>query len=209
MKTSFLPKVWGLCIALGIVSSGQASVTITLTGGILYDSGGTPLSDGQLIQLIASPGDAVFSAPTETAFVGGDDLLLASFAVNSATTGTAGSILTNLAINYGDFPTLVAGAKLLLRWYDIPLAATQPGANASYGEFRTDSIVDTANFGWLMPADGPAISIKLNFVTVSVGGSQLESAGLASLAAIPEPATYGMLAGLLVIGTTFIRRRIV
>ena len=195
MKTPLISKVLaGALVALGPMAlNAFAAATITLSGGIMADSSGTPLVDGRLLQLIASPGDLDFSAPTETDFVSDDDIVLATFQVDSATTGNAGSILIDLIVDFDSNPTLSEGASLLLRWFDISAASSEPGVGASYGQFRTDSIVDQATSAWFMPGDGSSIS--LSFVTQSVGGSQVETAGEASAvaqAAIPEPASAAL-----------------
>ncbi len=59
-------------------------VTIDISLGELRDAGNSPLANGALLQLIASPDDT-FTSPTGTSFVAGNDLVVATLALDSST----------------------------------------------------------------------------------------------------------------------------
>jgi hypothetical protein len=173
MKRLFLILLLAACCA-----TLHASVTIDLSAGQLLTSAGAPLADGSLIQLLAST-DNSFTAPSATSFTGGagDDIVLASFALDSSTSGVSGDFehIIQLTLSSG----LNAGDQLLLRWYPaLTTASSAPGSGTSYGQFRTDSVVDGSNIAWVTPGDGATDSLV--FSTSSQGGSQPDSAGEAT-----------------------------
>src|SRR5205085_12069507 len=134
---------------------------------------------GALVQLIASTQDNTFTTPNPTSFVGGsgDDIVESTFAMNS-TGGTAGDLAK--AINLAYSGNFAVGDQLLLRWWPtLSTGDTAPGQNTTYGEFRVGTVVDSSNIAWVAPNDGGTYA--LNFVTSSQGGSQPNSAGVASL----------------------------
>src|SRR5271170_1198712 len=88
-----------------------ASVTLSVDAGILSNNTGTPIADGDLVLLLASP-DAAFTPTVGSEFVSGDDLILAAgtassgnvagagaFGMNSSQT-TPGETLNTLSFNY-------------------------------------------------------------------------------------------------------------
>ena len=91
--------------------------------------------------------------------------------------GTAGDFdrVINLTLSGG----LQAGDALLLRWFPtLTTNAATPGSGTSYGQFRTDAVVDGSDIAWVTPGDGATDA--LNFATASQGGSQPDGAGTAS-----------------------------
>lgn len=170
-----------------------ASIINMFSGQLLGSNGVTPVSNGGLLQLIASTTDTSFSVPNASSFVGGsaDDLVAFAFSVNSATTGQAGSTLQSIPLNYsGSFG---AGDSLLLRWWPtLAIGSPNPGFGTPYGEFRTNLVVDSSSSGWVAPAD--SATIALNFVTAAAGGSQPTSSGTANLVTTPEPTSAALLA---------------
>jgi len=189
--------------------SAQTVVQINFTGGIFTDSGGTPLMDGRLLQLVASTSGASFSRPTPTSFVGGsaDDRVIATFAVDSITFGEPGTAAITLNVDASNFPGLSQNDPLLLRWFDLASGATSPGIGASYGEFRSDTSVDGGD-PWFFPS--PEGSIALVFATAAFGGSQSNLAGRADLTAvaIPEPSATIWLTGFAALGLAGLSRRL-
>jgi hypothetical protein len=157
----------------------RASVTIDLSVGQLLTAAGAPVPDGGLIQLLAAPSTDALTPPSDASFTGGSsaEIVLASFGLDSASTGTAGSFdsVIHLTLSGG----LQAGDPLLLRWYPtLTAAAGSPGSGTSYGQYRTDAVVDGSDIAWVTPGDGATDA--LNFTTSSQGGSQPNSAGEAS-----------------------------
>jgi len=175
--------------------SARAAITINLTAGILYQADGTtPAPDGTLLQLVASTTDSTFTAPTPASFTGGssDDVVVASYALNHNTTGSAGGDFHSLQLTLSG--NWNAGDPLLLRWWPtLTTSSSTPGANTTYGQFRTDATENGSTTGWVTPADGQTVS--LNFLDQAAGGTEPNSAGKASLttAAVPEPSTYALI----------------
>ncbi|MEO7101153.1 MAG: PEP-CTERM sorting domain-containing protein [Luteolibacter sp.] len=197
-----------LLAAAALVTTAQASVTINITGGVFRtaDAAHSALIDGRLIQLIASPGDLVFSAPSASSFVSGDDFVIGSAPLDSSVFNVDGSSAFTLTVNYEDFPLLASGTPLLLRWYDLPFGITEPGENASYGEFRSDSAVDGGD-PWMMVDDGGLLTLSFVTTDLDPGGSQPSTAGIVS-SAVPEPSVTVILAGAAALGLTSRRRKI-
>ncbi len=195
-----------LCVAFGFAFSAQATVSIAGDFGLLtYGSSTNPTNVpvGGLLQLIASPSGSAsnFVAPSSTSFVGGDNIVVATFAMNY-NSGTAGETTNNPVITLQNTgasspTTFDAGDPLLLRWYPtLTTASTAPGAMTAYGQFRTDLTTDGGS-AWVAPANGTS-NYALYLITQSIGGGQPNSAGYAGLtvgsAAVPEPSA-GLLCG--------------
>lgn len=170
-------KRWVVLCLLSLfaaVGKGETVGVIVTAAGLTNSSGALP--DNSLIQVIANTAGQTPGSPTVSAFVTGSDVVLASFPLNSSTTGIAGSFQIYLTVDRSAFAGLNSGAPLLLRWYDIPYAAgqTAPGT-AAYGQFTASVIVDDSTSGWTLDLDGN--NATLNFVTVSNGGSQPTTSG--------------------------------
>ena len=170
--------------------SAQATVTINLGAGKLFESDGTtPVPNGALIQLIVSTGDAIFTAPTPTSFTGGssDDVVVASFMMNSF--GGGPGIFTQV-VNFAYSGSLAPGEQMMLRWWPLisGTSATSPGTGASYGQFRTDNVENSSNIAWITPSDGS--NVNLFFLTGTIGGVEPNSAGVANLTVVPEPSPF-------------------
>jgi hypothetical protein len=190
--------LWGAHVA-------PAQVTFNITTGILYSATDVPLADGRLVQLVASTTNSTFSAPTTSSFVSGDDVVLFSFAMDSSTTGTAGSMSAVLNLSsLGSVSGLSVGDSLMLRWFDLPSTASAPNYGTAYGEYRNGTAID-GSMAWTMLGDGA--TIDLNFFTLAAGGSNPEAAGIAS-SAIPEPAETATFAALGALALGLYRRRL-
>ncbi|MGI9089372.1 MAG: PEP-CTERM sorting domain-containing protein [Chthoniobacterales bacterium] len=174
----------------------HGAILINLSAGNLYSGNtSTPFPTGGLIQLVASTLDNTFSNPTPGSFTGtsADDVVIASFASNDIL--GPGSVQQPITFNLSG--NLNAGDQLLLRWFpnltlaDVP---TGPAAGNTFGQFRTDLVIDFSDIAWFVPADNTTFS--LNFLTAAQGGSNPESAGVANMmvVAVPEPSTYALLA---------------
>ena len=196
--------VFLFCV-FGSFAGAQASETIEIDAGNLYNSTGTAFVPvGGLLQLIASPvsvtsPDGVFTPPTSTAFVTGSDILVESFSMNYGfATGEADEV-ANFFV--GGTSQAALGDALLLRWYPtLTTTSTSPGLGATYGQYRSDTAEsDEPGISWFVPSvDGQTLSYPtgLDFNTMAEGGSNLEIAGYASnivLVGVPEPSTYAPL----------------
>jgi len=188
------------CLVLGAVSA-NASVTLTLEGGVLRSSSGTPVNDGGLIILVASTADSAFSSSfngnnstSVGTFLTADDQIVASFSVSSvAADGLQGGYAYSLSgLTYSG--ALNAGDSLQLYWFPtLTTSSSTFGVGTSYGEYRTDATLNGSGSGWFLPSDGSTVA--LNFFTTSGGGSVADSFGNASLTTVPEPATTVALLG--------------
>ena len=175
----------------------QASVSVSLDIGTLYGTSTSSIfPDGGLVQLIASPLDSNFLAPTPGNFVNGDDIVLASFGLDSATAGGISGANSNVnVINFsGD---LGVGDGLALRWYPTLKVDSPVVAGNRYGQF-TDS-------SWVLPSDGG--SIGLQFLNVASGaGTFANSLAVSTGTVVPEPSTYAAILGLATLGLVGFRR---
>lgn len=198
MKKALLSSLFVLAAAL----PSQAGITLNLGAGQLSQFDGSPLPDNSLIQLIVSTTDSVFSLPDTTKFVAGDDLLLASFGLNSSTTGTPGVFTAE--IRFDLINGVTTGDQLLLRWFELPSDSVTASAGTRYGQIRLDAAVD-GSIPWTVPADGG--TYDLIFLTVNAGGSSPDALGFASSVVIPEPSTYAAILGGLTLGVVALRRR--
>jgi hypothetical protein len=170
----------------------NAGVTINLTAGQLLQADGiTAVPDGSLLQVIASTTDNTFTTPSAMSFTGGssDDIIVASFVMDSSTTGIPGDLNTAFSLTYsGNFGS---GDPLLLRWWPTRTASSgEPGNGAMFGQFRSDVPRDNTEVAWFAPPDNG--TYNLSFLTASQGGNQPDSAGVADMAVspIPEPAGW-------------------
>lgn len=205
VQSLFCPAMRRSLLTLSIIAlsltSATAAVRLDVFSGRLYGQGGTtPLPDGSLLLLIASTGDAVFTPPNSDSFVGAssDDVIVASFDLQSNTAGFTGSNLEAIVFELGG--TITEGDPLRLVWFpNIPYnAATNyqtaaPALGSAYGTFRTDNPgADGSTSAWVVPADGQNHS--LNFATQSIGGSQPDVFGVADyLVPVPEPSSAAVL----------------
>lgn len=194
-------------------ASAQATVTINLTGGVLYGTNtSSPLPPGTLIQLVLSRNPNGFDAPTAGSFTGNsaDDIVLFSFSIDNSQgfSGSYGSppITFSLAAQSDPQPRIDSGDLLLLRWFPgLTTSSTAPAEGQRYGEFRTDLVQDLSDINWTVPGDGA--NVFLNFYTQSQGGANAEAEGVSDMTVIPEPSTYALLlVGL--VGAVFARRHL-
>ncbi|MES2310355.1 MAG: hypothetical protein V4507_15990 [Verrucomicrobiota bacterium] len=189
---------WIICLICIFIQSPniEASVTINLGTGVLSNSSGIVMSDGGLLQLVASTQDTVFSAPTASSFVLNDDQIEASWSLNGATNMGPGSGTDLHSITFSYSGNFGSGDLLQLRWFPtLTTASITPGVNTPYGVFRSDtSGLDQSDIAWIAPSDGSTVT--LNFLTTSAGGSHFsDTMGQANLMAlaIPEVSQAGLL----------------
>ncbi len=194
-------------LAALLATKAHAAVSIDLSAGVLTDSGNSVMQDLRAIVLVSAGSDGVFDSLSNLstpAFVHGDDIVVAKFALDHTTAGLNGAFtqsLTSISLTGG----LASNQLLKMRWFPTTLAsASAPISGASYGEFRASD--------WLVPADG-ALTVSLEMLTLAAAGELDNSVGQANLTVanggtIPEPSTYALLGGLLVLGLAGWRRRI-
>ena len=199
-----------LALAAGLLSvtSAWSAITINFSGVAFLDNSGNALPDGALIQIIASTQDATFELPTPGSFVSGDDIVIASFTVDSSTSGVPGGVVT--ALNIADYSSYSASFNLndplTIRWYpSLTSGSVAPGVT-TYGQFRSGDTVDGSDISWAAPADG-GNTYNLSLISTDFGGSVAPTALRANLATVPEPGSFAALAGFAVLGLAASRRR--
>ncbi len=205
MKATFRTLALLAAFSLGLISSARpvGDFTINFAAGILTASNSTPLANGSLVVLLTNGLNGSFSAPSSTAFVTGDDVLLGSFGTNSVDFDTAGGLIATLHPTFSG--ALTTGQQLMVRWFpSLTTASLAPGAGASYGEYSyLTGNLESDPSDWVLPGLGGIINPSL--ATASINGSSPNSAGQALLT-IPEPSTCALLSGLAVLGLAGWRR---
>ncbi len=190
-----------LCVTAEV--QGQTgSAEVNLDAGILENALGTArVRNGALVELLESPSGSL-SAPTSSSYTTGDNVLVASFAMNS-NSGVAGELLESEALNVSSTPLagyLTQGEDLFLRFYPSLLYASAPAAptlGTTYGQVRANGseFGDLGETGWIVPA--PSTTADINYITANDGGSYSNASADAFntvLVAVPEPNTYALLA---------------
>lgn len=187
-----MKKIFLILLFLGgtFASSQAQTITMDFTVGILADSLGTPIADGKLIQIIASP-DATFTAPTTTNFLGGDDILLWSGAFDSSTSGVTGAMIINLS----DVSASNAGYHLAVRWFpSLSSGAATPG-NTNYGQY---GYLDDSS--WIAPAAGSSLSYFFKTISYESGPNANSTGYATNITAVPEPSSYAIIMALFSLG---------
>lgn len=167
------------------------ALTISLDADLLKDANGAPMPTNGLVLLVASTGDSTFNAPTPTAFVSGDDIIIARFDLSSGGFNQPG-VLIDVAQSLSFTGNWKPGDPLQMYWFPtLPKNATAPGPGAPYGKFRTDANgVDGGN-AWV--TGNSSDTINLRFITddantdYHMAGSNPAAAALASLTVAGPP----------------------
>jgi PEP-CTERM motif len=199
----------------------SAAVAINLFADSLRDASGNPLPDGALVQLVVDPANNGFGDPARNvsreqvaidpafgseikalSFVGSsvDDVVVATFAISSANSGSAGGLFEALNISYDPNTyrpglTIAQGMPMLLRWWPGKTTASPNSsvlAGDRFGEYRTTSVVDGSEIAWNTPAVGGLYALN---VTSPVSGGSATVSQLTSRVAVvpvPEPSVLGL-----------------
>lgn len=176
----FRDTIKSVLILLGVIGVVQFvahadSVTFNMQAATLRTAAGQPMPVTGLVVLVANTNGSQFGNPTASTFVSGDNIELARWDLSAF--GTEG-ILFDAANNLGLFGGWNSGDALAIYWYPtLTTSATSPGTGTSYGFYRDASGLD-GGAAWVTPSSG---TVTLKFLTQSVGGSNPDSAGLASL----------------------------
>ena len=142
-------------------------VSVIYAGDFLAGPDGVGLPNGALVQLVASPGNGVFEAPTAGSFTGGgDDVVLDEARVdNFGDFFNDGSFSGVASFTLG--AGVGAGDRLLIRWWPTLVPGVGvPGEGTDYGEFRpVDDVTVTqgSDHPWVVPeANNANIRITVN-----------------------------------------------
>lgn len=202
----------GLLVGLFLfaVIPARATVLLELAGGYLKDAaGGAIAPESGLLLLVASTGDAAFSAivPTSSLATGsllnadGDDLVLyrAALSGDGYMDGVATGGEFRLVISLDLDATTLEGSALQLYWFPtLTTASTSAAEGVAYGIYRSSVLsgaVDAdGSSAWFLPADGTS-GYELLFLT-SDAGSTINTAASGTAAnvvtAVPEPAGWAL-----------------
>jgi len=192
------------------------TATIDLTAGVLYNSSGQVLPQGDLVLLVADTGTNGFgpldtgSSLTVGSFLNSEDQIIGSTTVStqegSYPTGTAVASFPSIPVGSGSYTTLAAGDSVAVFWFTGLNSSSTVLTPGSYGYYTT-SVPADGSASWVVPPSG-AGAVDLVFETGADFGSNPETAGYANLTAVPEPATYALLAGVAaLVGAVGIRFR--
>jgi len=224
-----------LSLTLFATVPAAASVDLSVDAGLLTNGSGTPIADGDLVLIIASP-SGIFSPTVGSEFVSGDNLILGSstagvtgaISMDSLSSGTAGETYKGITFDLGtgatgdttmSAPSVVAGDQLAIRWYtNFTLQDFENGLTPTsgfYGTYTTSAPPDGGG-SWVVGSDNSAETGQLGllFLTQSDGGSSPDIQGealtpvISGDIAVPEPSTYALLAtGLLFLAGAAVRRK--
>ena len=203
-------------LALVSAHSQADTVTINVAGGQLLTSGSTAVPNNMLIQLLGDT-TSTFGAPTAGSFTGTDpnEVVLWSGTVSSVNSGFAGGFSSKVVLTLGALGAAEnTGSYLMLRWYPtLSVSASTPGGGTTYGQFdnsgnTTPDAASGSDIDWQVPATS-GNAYTLNYLSVSEGGDEPNSAGVANLTvgAVPEPTTFSFVAGALALSALVARRR--
>lgn len=209
MKRYLAPLV-ALAFIFG-ASAAKASITVNIAGlDVQTNVPGTNLPAGSLFQLINLGPDGVFDqivlGDGGSDWVSGNDSLIGTaFGAGDFTstdafdhtenTDTAGFLNRAFTMSIAAVPV---GTKLGVRWFPGLAAAqfgigyTAPTEGQPYGQFTRQSGAVNGGTLWVAPNDGANETFDPLF-TVSQGGPDPNSAGVASFTVIPEPGSAGLL----------------
>lgn len=206
MKRSILAVA---CLLGSLVAARAQTFTLTVNAGVLRNGTGTAVEPtGGLLQILASP-SGTFANPTSSSYVGGDNVLVQSLAMNfNGGNGFTVNTLTGIPFTTANY-TLTVGEKLLLRFYPSLTLAGMPAAPTAlttFGQVRSDTVefggtVDPSETPWVVPAAGG--NKDFNYVTAGTGAGGTypdgpNGVGISSFATffvtpVPEPSTYAAL----------------
>jgi hypothetical protein len=214
MNVKQILSIVGLALVLNQSSIAQ-NVTITFGAGDFYSTWdtSTKVLIGARVNILALESGSWTNIQSTlqnltNSFTPSGAVLVAEFATNNdAGDGTVG---TSFAFTYSD--EFNAGDELLMVVYpSLTMASTSPGTNTSGFWFRTNSIIDGSDIGWVAPAPG---SYGLYAYTLAQGGSVANNqftsgdaaAGGSGFTTVPEPGS-ALLLGLGGVGLYFFRLR--
>ena len=208
-------------LAAGAGELRAASISLNISSGYLYGSGGITVADrlpvSTLCVLVADLDGNGFDPVPAGAWVGGGDVLVTVSDVEhdasaggtkafdlTAGTGTPGFFSRTLNVDLGQFGGRVEPVAVALRWFPTILAGVDmsvvtPAQGVAYGEFSRAVPVYPGTNEWLVPMTGGAIFDLDPLATSGFGGIDGDVTAMAVMAVIPEPglaslAAMGLLA---------------
>jgi hypothetical protein len=174
-----------IVIALLMASGAQADVGLIVSAANLQNETGALAPTGSIVILVVDTGGDGFTTalvPTSplspgSTLVGFDkptnDVVIARWDLSSLNISGQSLNMTNVSLG----ALLATNRPLALYWFpSLTPASTNVGLTA-FG-FYTDSVGVDGSDPWIIPVDGSVV--QLNFYTASRGGSNSNSAGLAS-----------------------------
>jgi len=207
MKNLLPFRLGPLLVLFGLLAPAVAfaqsnTITLTLTAGVLYNSSGDQLAQGGLVLLIADTNlsDGGFeplqagSSLNVGSLLNGDDQIIASTSIMN-TPSVAQTTPLTIGLMSSQFPNLTTGDPLAVVWFsDLTSSSSVLPSGETYGLYS--SVTPNDGDPWLTPLAGG--TINLEFLTSAAGGMYPETDGYATMtamSAVPEPATYSLIAG--------------
>lgn len=196
-----------------MVNLANASTVYQVTAGDLALSNGVFAPQSSIALLVVDTANDGFqtsltaaSPLTLDSFITLDDKIVARWDLTAG--GQDGLLLSAVAnVIYGG--GVAANREIGLYWFPtLTTASTVVGSGTQYGFYTDQNVIPLdGSDAWKLPTDSGA-NLNLNFLTLSEGGQNLNSAGRAQFqtAAIPEPSTM-LLVGLGLAGAMTLRRR--
>lgn len=197
----------GLLFLMVLIAAARGQGNVNASGGFLLTGGGLEVPEGSVVLLVAATGSGGFGAVQAGSslavgsYINGNDLIIGA----STTLNLDGTNSGSFSISTASTPAGSAGEQVELVWFTT--GSTTATVGSQYGTFTTTAFAGTSA-SWTIPSSNGLNEI--DFTTTTDNGSYDPSVARADetvLSAVPEPADWGLIAGLAALGFAAVRRR--
>jgi hypothetical protein len=214
MKKSLLKLITGIILTSNFLTAAGNFTIVGEIGGLLGSDSSTNAPVGSVGVLVSDLGSGFATANevfNSTFTVGGSlgsssNRILAVYDLEDFG-GFTGINFNTLSVNIED--GISVGDQLGFYWFPTLSNSDTVLFGTEYGFIRTDLILSNsgADAAWIVPSAGSTVNLSI-FADSLTGSSDgiSDSVVSASLTAVPEPATYAALVGLLALGFVVTRR---